>query len=79
MSIVAAGNTGTIAQSIRPDSPAKAVSRCLNVVRNTKPPEHFMEPFFQNFDASYNPNTNMVYDNAQSVGDMKAQLCSGSA
>ena len=33
-----------------------------------------MEPFFQNFDAYYNPNINMVYDNAQSVGDMKAQF-----
>jgi hypothetical protein len=71
---VALGSSTVLAQNVQPESPAAAVGRCIGVVHNTHLPEQFMESFFKNFDAYYNPSTGMVYDNAQSVGDMKARF-----
>lgn len=48
-----------------------AVNACIKVVRNTKVEPGFSS-FFKNFDAYYNPNTKLVYNNAQNVGDQKA-------
>ena len=51
---------------------SKAVSHCLSVVHNTRPAESWMQQFYTNFDAFYNPAFGVVQNNAQSNGDMKA-------
>ncbi|MGO8844184.1 MAG: hypothetical protein ACLQFI_02320 [Methylocella sp.] len=50
----------------------KAVAHCVSVVHNTHAQEDFMQPYYNNFDAFYNPASGSVNNNAQSNGDMKA-------
>src|SRR5579864_5975379 len=59
-------------QSNQTELAGKAVKHCILVVHNTHPSEAFMETYYQNFDAFYNPATGMVQNNARSVGDQKA-------
>jgi hypothetical protein len=67
------GLSAAVAQNAQPNETAdKAVKYCINVVHNTRPSDQYMETFYKNFDAFYNPATGSVQNNAQSVGDHKA-------
>jgi hypothetical protein len=50
----------------------KVVNRCVNVVHNTRPAQPYLEMYYKNFDAFYNPASGLVQNNAQTVGDMQA-------
>jgi hypothetical protein len=58
--------------SDQPAAISKAVSHCVIAVHNTHPTESWMQQYYTNFDAFYNPASGAVQNNAQTVGDMKA-------
>jgi len=62
------------AQPPQTDLIQKAVSTCVATVHSTRvsQDQSYLQPFFNNFDAYYNPATGLVSNNAQSVGDFKA-------
>jgi hypothetical protein len=67
------GLSAAVAQNAQSSATAdKAVKYCIDVVHNTHPSEQYMETYYKNFDAFYNPTTGSVQNNALSVGDQKA-------
>lgn len=69
------GSGSALAQGTATDQTTminKAVVHCVNLVHNTHSQEQYMQMFYTNFDAFYNPSTGNIQNNAQSNGDMKA-------